>query len=71
MGWSPGGIYLGNDKAFDPDRPRVVKAKEISQYGVVSLFANCPDCGHYFGITKQGKVCMWCPRCDAWLRFVS
>jgi len=70
VGWSPGGIYLGNDQPFDPDRPQVVKAKEVIQGGVMALIGKCPECGHRFGLTKQGRVCGWCPRCDTWLQFV-
>ena len=69
MGWTPSGIYLGNDRAFDPDRPVVVKAKAVTNYGVPALVGTCPQCGHRFGLTRVGEVKGWCPACDLWVRF--
>lgn len=69
--WSPGGIYLGNSRPFDPDRPRVVKAHPVTNFGVPALVGNCPECGHRFGISREKTVKMWCPQCDLWLRFVE
>jgi hypothetical protein len=71
MAWTPSGIYLGNDRPFDPDKPVIVKAKAVMNYGVAALVGTCPQCGYRFGLTRAGQVKGWCRMCDLWVQFVE